>query len=213
MIEPIVMAVIFTGFILLFFSIHLYMDIRMFCSRRMKADRSEFVIPLWAKILAFPPSLVFWVMVFATPFLFYFRVYESTFTPILLRWSHETLLQVAGLTLMLGGVLLADWGRVSRGVIAPSGAMPEGYQLSTRGAYGLVRHPMYASYSLFFIGLPLALLNIPLFLCILGIPGYYGIAKAEENILTKKFGEQYIKYQKKVGMFLPKLIIKPRTLG
>jgi protein-S-isoprenylcysteine O-methyltransferase Ste14 len=38
-----------------------------------------------------------------------------------------------------------------------------------------------------------------------GIPGYYGIARAEEKILIQKFGEQYVTYQKEVGMFLPKV--------
>ena len=105
---------------------------------------------------------------------------------------------------MLAGVLLANWGRVSRGVSAPSGPMPENYNLSTRGAYSVIRHPQYVSYSLFFIGLPLVLLNILLLVCVVGIYGYYILAAVEERILIDRFGQEYREYQKRVGMVIPK---------
>ncbi len=209
MLDPIKVAVVLLGYLILFFSVHGYMDVRMLRSRRsrnLKIVKNEFVIPLQAKILAFLPSIIFWITFFASPFLLYFRVYEDMVAPVLLRWTHENALQVAGLFLLLVSVLLADWGRVSRGVVAPSGPMPEGYKITVHGAYGIVRHPMYVSYSLFFVGLPLALLNVLLLVCIVGIPGYYMIAREEERILIKRFGEEYRNYQKRVGMFLPKVV-------
>jgi protein-S-isoprenylcysteine O-methyltransferase Ste14 len=209
MIDALTTAILLTGLVVLFFSVHAYMDIRMFRQKNARnpqtINRSEFIIPLWAKILAFPPSIVFWILFIGSPLLFYSGLYEKAFSPVLFRGAHETLVQSAGFILILAGVLLADWGRISRGLIAPSGPMPEDYSLSTCGAYGIVRHPMYLSYFLFFVGLPLALLNMPLFLCIVGIPGYYGIAREEERILIGRFGEQYKEYQKEVGMFAPKL--------
>lgn len=209
MLDPIRVAGLLLGYLILFFSVHGYMDAKMLRSRKtrnLRTVKNEFIIPLKAKILAFPPSVMFWITFFASPFLLYFRVYERMVAPVLLRWTHENALQVAGLFLLLISVLLADWGRVSRGVVAPSGPMPEGYKITVKGAYGIVRHPMYVSYSLFFVGLPLALLNVLLLVCIMGIPGYYMIAKEEERILIKKFGEEYRNYQKRVGMFLPKVV-------
>lgn len=209
MLDPTKVAVVLLGCLILFFSVHAYMDIRMFRARKsrsLKPVKNEFVISLLAKILAFIPSIIFWITFFAGPFLLYFRVYENIFAPVLLRWTHEDALQAAGLFLLFISVLLADWGRVSRGVIAPSGPMPQNYKITVRGAYGVVRHPMYVSYSLFFVGLPLALLNLLLFVCIVGIPGYYMIARAEERVLTKRFGEEYRAYQKRVGMFLPRIL-------
>lgn len=205
MIDSTVMAVILVGYLALFFSVHSYMDVRMFRARRSQAkarQSNEFILPLWAKVLAFPPSLVFWVMIFVSPYLFYSGGYKPLVTPVL--QVHGTVLQSAGLILLLAGVVLADWGRVSRGVIAPSAAMPADYTLSTRGAYRVVRHPMYVSYSLFFVGLPLVLVSAPFFVCIVGILGYYRIAQAEEHVLLDRFGDTYREYQKHVGMFFPK---------
>ncbi|MBU7015253.1 MAG: isoprenylcysteine carboxylmethyltransferase family protein [Theionarchaea archaeon] len=206
MIDQSLMAGVLTLLVALFFSVHIYMDLRMARSRRNSSSRDrEFPIPGWAKALAFPPSLVFWALFLISPLLLYRGWYYQELTFLLFRNPHEDVIQVAGLLVILGGVVLADWGRVSRGVIAPSGPMPSDYTLATRGAYGVMRHPLYMSYWLFFIGLPLALLSVPLLLLLVGIPGYYGIATAEEKILIQKFGEKYRKYQKEVGMFLPKV--------
>jgi protein-S-isoprenylcysteine O-methyltransferase Ste14 len=205
MIDHGVMAGVLTVLVVLFFSVHIFMDMRMVQSRKHTSTKSEFSIPEWAEILAFPPSLGFWAVFLASPLFFYKGWYYNLCAPVLFRVPHEGVIQVVGLLVMLGGVLLADWGRISRGVIAPSGPMPETYMLVTRGAYGVMRHPLYMSYCLFFVGLPLALLNVVLLVLIVGIPGYYGIARAEEKILIQKFGEQYVTYQKEVGMFLPKV--------
>ena len=78
-----------------------------------------------------------------------------------------------------------------------------------KGGFRLVRHPLYASYCYYFIGLPLAMFNYLLFPLILGIIGYYFTAIYEERILVEEFGEEYIEYRKKVGMFIP-LIGKQR---
>lgn len=210
MIDSPVVAAILTAYLILFFVVHGYMDVRMFCSRKSKrstnsSSRTKFTIPLWAQITGFVPSFVFWITFFVSPVLLYSGYHERIFAPVLIKWSYENILQVAGLGLVLAGVILADWGRVSRGVVAPSWSMPERYTLCKRGAYRVVRHPMYASYALFFVGVPLALLNFLLFVCIIGIVGYYGIAQEEERILIKRFGAEYKEYQKNVGMFIPKL--------
>ena len=206
MISPQVIALFMIGLLLLFFSVHIYMDIQMICSKRKsKIIRSPFTVPLYAEILAALSSIIFWIAFLASPF-FLCSGFKTAFAPVQLQCFYENLCQSAGLLFMLAGVLLASWGRVSRGVIAPSGPMPEDYELSTRGAYAIIRHPLYASYFLFFIGLPLVLLNILLVVCIVGIPGYYTVAKMEEKMLIDRFGDEYREYQKRVGMFIPKIL-------
>ena len=213
MIDSAIMALILTIFVVLFVSVHAFLDIKMFRANKLKLksklkskpekSSNHFLIPQWAKITAFVPSVVFWILFLASPLLFYTGVHIE-FTPVLMRCPQENVVQGAGLLLLLMGIVLADWGRISRGVIAPSLEMPERYALCTQGAYKIVRHPMYVSYSLFFVGLPLVFLNPLLALCFVGIPGYYRIAQEEERVLTNRFGEQYSEYQKEVGMFWPK---------
>jgi protein-S-isoprenylcysteine O-methyltransferase Ste14 len=205
-------AVILAAYVVLFFSVHGYMDLHMFRQRSKSASKSKsvkespFRIPSWAKIAAFTPSLVFWVLFIAGPVLLYTGVYQKVVGLILIQWEYEHVLQEIGLVLVLIGIVLADWGRVSRGDVAPSLDMPEGYTLTTHGAYNVVRHPMYVSYSFFFVGFPLVLLNPALFWFVIGIFGYYRIAKEEERVLLQRFNNQYKKYQERVGMFFPKLI-------
>jgi protein-S-isoprenylcysteine O-methyltransferase Ste14 len=77
--------------------------------------------------------------------------------------------------------------------------------LATRGPYGIIRHPRYASE---------AFLNIALFmftgiwLPLLGLIGWIAIyyqACAEESYLMKLAPNDYGEYRKKTGMFFPKL--------
>jgi len=69
-----------------------------------------------------------------------------------------------------------------------------------------VRHPYYVSYVLIPVGLSLALLTWwPLIPALCVTIGIYPTAKAEEEMLIERFGEEYIEYQRKVGMFFPRL--------
>lgn len=88
---------------------------------------------------------------------------------------------------------------------AQSGIIEE-HKLIKNGPFGIIRHPLYVSYILILAGLSLILLSywllIPTLFIIIGI---YPTAKAEENNLIEQFGEEYIEYKQKVGMFFPKL--------
>ncbi len=88
---------------------------------------------------------------------------------------------------------------------APSGIHAE-HRLVQEGPYSVIRHPLYVSYVLILLGLALVLrlywLLIPTAGILLGI---YPTARAEEAMLVERFGEAYMGYQRRVGMFLPKL--------
>lgn len=89
---------------------------------------------------------------------------------------------------------------------SPSLEIREKHELITRGIYGIIRHPMYASQWLWVIAQPLLLqnwvagwLNLLVF-----IPFYLLRVKAEEQLMLEQFGDQYRSYMQKVGAVFPK---------
>lgn len=82
----------------------------------------------------------------------------------------------------------------------------ENHKLVNRGVYKIVRHPLYSSIMLMFIGSSLAYINIYCFLLeiIIFIPFMYYRAKQEEELLIDRFPE-YKEYRKNTGMFFPKI--------
>jgi len=75
------------------------------------------------------------------------------------------------------------------------------------GAYRIVRHPQYLGGLLVYGGLYLFMRGLfalyiiyPLLVLTLYIRAY----GEEKYILSKKFPQEYLDYQKKVGMFIPK---------
>jgi protein-S-isoprenylcysteine O-methyltransferase Ste14 len=89
---------------------------------------------------------------------------------------------------------------------SPSLEIREKHELITRGIYGLIRHPMYASQWLWVIAQPLLLQNwIAGFANLLVfIPFYLLRVQAEEQLMLEQFGDQYRSYMQKVGAVFPK---------
>jgi protein-S-isoprenylcysteine O-methyltransferase Ste14 len=89
---------------------------------------------------------------------------------------------------------------------SPSLEIREKHELITRGIYGVIRHPMYASQWLWVIAQPLLLQNwIAGFANLLVfIPFYFLRVQAEEQLMIDKFGSQYQAYMQRVGGVLPK---------
>jgi protein-S-isoprenylcysteine O-methyltransferase Ste14 len=90
---------------------------------------------------------------------------------------------------------------------SPSLEIREKHELITRGIYGVIRHPMYASQWLLSLATPLLLQNwIAGFLNFLVfIPFYLLRVKAEEQMMLDSFGTQYQEYMQKTGGVLPKI--------
>lgn len=111
----------------------------------------------------------------------------------------------AGLTAIS---LVIFWrGHVDLGVNwSPTLIIREGHELITRGIYGVIRHPMYASQWIFSFATPLLLQNwIAGFLNLLVfIPFYLLRVQAEDQMMLEQFGEQYRSYVQKVGALFPK---------
>ncbi len=84
--------------------------------------------------------------------------------------------------------------------------------LITNGAYGIVRHPLYASgMLLLFTKMEMSRLD----LVALALVSIYLITGAyiEERRLFSVFGEEYRKYQQQVSMFIPVKWIMKNTLN
>jgi len=77
-------------------------------------------------------------------------------------------------------------------------------QVITTGVFSIVRHPIYLSSILLYLGfilLSLSLLSALVWILI--IVFYYMISRYEEKLLIQRFGSAYEEYKKKVPMLLP----------
>jgi protein-S-isoprenylcysteine O-methyltransferase Ste14 len=77
-------------------------------------------------------------------------------------------------------------------------------QVITTGVFSIVRHPIYLSLILLYLGfilLSLSLLSVLVWILI--IVFYYMISRYEEKLLIQRFGSAYEEYKKKVPMLLP----------
>ena len=110
--------------------------------------------------------------------------------------------------LLTAGAVFAFWrAHADLGLNwSPTLEIREKHELITRGIYGVIRHPMYASQWLLVIAQPLLLHNwIAGFLNLLVfIPFYLLRVEAEEQLMLEQFGDQYRAYMQKVGAVFPK---------
>ena len=89
---------------------------------------------------------------------------------------------------------------------SPTLEIREKHELITRGIYGVIRHPMYASQILWSVAQILLLQNwIAGFASLLVFfPFYFMRVKPEEQLMLEQFGDQYRSYMQKVGGVFPK---------
>jgi len=114
-------------------------------------------------------------------------------------------IQVLGFAFTLFGYYISLWSVIVRGKYAVSWKMPENHKLVTCGPYRYVRHPSYLGYFSMFFGLLFLWSNLFTLIPLLAIPGYYSVALEEEKLLIRRFGTEYLEYQKNTGKFIPKL--------
>jgi protein-S-isoprenylcysteine O-methyltransferase Ste14 len=133
--------------------------------------------------------------------------YYSTLEWLTVSTPYKATIQIIGFLVFYIGALIYNMNIIIAGKYlrpAPSGTL-ENHRLIKKGPFAIIRHPLYVSYVLILTGLGFILLSywllIPALFLIIGI---YPTAKAEEKVLIEQFGDEYIKYQQKVGMFFPK---------
>ena len=124
---------------------------------------------------------------------------HGTYHPVL--WGAGTVFAVAS-------VLLYESARnvvTSRGFSSVlSGAVPQA--VCTAGPYRFMRHPVYTSYILAFLGLAVAFPGLPsAFVFVANLAFYvYAAADEERTIAHSEIGQAYASYRQGAGMFFPR---------
>jgi protein-S-isoprenylcysteine O-methyltransferase Ste14 len=118
------------------------------------------------------------------------------------------LVRPAGALLMTAGYTVFIWSVLARGRYASSWTMSAKHRLVDWGPYRYVRHPSYLGYFLMFIGFFLLWHNLLGLVPLVGIPGYVMATNQEEEMLMKRFGQQYAEYRRRVGRFVPRIQLR-----
>jgi len=110
-----------------------------------------------------------------------------------------------------GALIVAGWRRIHRDYW---GAEEGKGRLVREGLYSWIRHPQYAGFLLISLGLLLEWANILMLvlfpvLCAL----YYRLARREEAEMARAFGDEWIEYKERTGMFFPRLRRRASSRG
>ena len=150
-------------------------------------------------------------------FLFWFGIWLSPQGRFAIPFTHDFSVQIPILNLtiyLINSVIFIPlfiagaWLGV-KGVIQTSLKVAETHRaerIATTGVYSVVRHPQYLGGILAHIGFSVflsalySLLATPLVIALI-----YIVSWKEETELTKEFGKEYVDYQKKVPMVIPRL--------
>jgi len=135
--------------------------------------------------------VVFFVVWIADSFVFKYSTFLTQYVSNYIR------VPIALIILTISG-LLAGFG-----LNTVFGKTREEPQVITTGVFSIVRHPIYLSSTLLYLGfilLSLSLLSVLVWILI--IVFYYMISRYEEKLLTQRFGSAYEEYKKKVPMLL-----------
>ena len=114
---------------------------------------------------------------------------------------------VAGAGLVAAGWALLVWSFLSWPSLFAGHGVLAGHRLVTRGAYGLVRHPVYLAAFLIWLGLAVGFASLGTLLVTLlyVIPVYLLYIRSEEQMLGEPFGDAYRDYRRRVPMLVPRI--------
>ena len=152
------------------------------------------------------PGWIIWRAVVALVVILFVR-FDKSGALSLFRFSFQSLFSfvIPGSVLTVLGLFGAIWARINLGRNW-SGYVTykEGQTLVTTGPYRYVRHPIYTSMILMFIGTILYYGSpfVSIFFAILAITFLLRIGK-EEEIMIQLFGERYKEYMKRTKRLIP----------
>lgn len=134
-----------------------------------------------------------------------YPLFPGIFRPFTFR--ENVIVQITGMILAVGAIPMGYAVFTSIGKnITDTVETRKNHQLITTGIYRYIRHPLYTTGFLFFIGLGLLSSNwLVILLSCLVLVALVIRTQTEEEELIKLFGDQYIEYRKTTGKFFPKL--------
>jgi protein-S-isoprenylcysteine O-methyltransferase Ste14 len=206
MLTETVVAVFLLFWLWCFFSVNLHNIVKRQKLRKGEKVYAEVERPIVSTIgLAAVGTFVYFVEVFSYLFLtFSGRIFGLHDFPFLFQFPFIFYVQIPGLVLTSVGYFVFIWSVVVRGEYAVSWAMTQNQKLVTSGPYRYVRHPSYLGYFLMFFGLFFLWPNLFTVFPLLAIPGYFRVTFEEERLLARRFGDEYVEYQRKTGRFVPR---------
>lgn len=153
----------------------------------------------WSLILR-PIAFLFMLTLFALYFI----------EPLGSEWLHVSLpwqLRLLGVFLSFGGILMLVLTHHALSIYwSTTLQFKEGHSLITTGPYGLIRHPMYTSLYIIFIGLAIVSSFWPLWILVfLMTIFFFRITRIEEDMMIDEFGDEYVSYIERTGRYLPRL--------
>lgn len=75
-----------------------------------------------------------------------------------------------------------------------------------KGVFGVVRHPIYLSEVLLYLGLFVLTMSLAAGVVWIGASAFlYYLSRHEETLLLERFGEAYESYMRDVGMWIPRI--------
>jgi protein-S-isoprenylcysteine O-methyltransferase Ste14 len=109
--------------------------------------------------------------------------------------------------MLLGVVLLILSGFLAiKGLSIVFGEKRENPGVIRKSVFNIVRHPIYLSEILLYLGLlMLSISLIAVLVWVISILFLYYISRYEERMLLARFGEDYKQYMQEVPMFIPRL--------
>ena len=178
-------------------------------SRSKKMDKSSKKIQYKKKFLFLVGVgwLSIWPIWIGSVIFLFLNNFYNIFGILIFSTHFDVMLQIIGFFIFYIGDIMYNLIIIfnSKYIIPSTSELSKNHRLIQKGPYKIVRHPLYVSYLLILVGLSLILLIYWLLIpAIFVIIGVYPTAKTEEEFLIQKYGEEYIKYKRNVGMFFPK---------
>lgn len=113
---------------------------------------------------------------------------------------------IGGAVLAGAGISLMLWAVVSFPAVSPGHYILPEHRLIDRGAYALVRHPLYLAALLIWSGVTVGFESITVLVVLLAyvLPAYLIYIRAEERMMAGHFGPAYERYRDLVPGLVPR---------
>lgn len=161
----------------------------------MKEKKGEHPFGDTGQLILLGVFLVVWV---GDSFFLHKSTFLSDYIPLYIRLIILGLTLIAAMYLFRSGHVVVSHEQRPNSVVAT-------------GAFCYVRHPLYLASILTYLGLTVATASLFSLVLLMGIFVFHHyIASYEEKLLEAKFGEEYRKYRKRTGKWVPRMIGRNR---